>query len=97
MSDEGRSRVLEVQADGPDLVLDIPLRLGHGLPPRRRERPGRTGHRVAWWPGNGGSMSFVDPDTRLSVVYVHTWVTGGQEMERNLHLPNEVYLALSTA
>jgi CubicO group peptidase (beta-lactamase class C family) len=39
-----------------------------GLPPSRR---------VAWWGGNGGSMSFVDLDARMAVGYVpNRWLAG---------------------
>jgi hypothetical protein len=33
--------------------------------------------RVAWWGGNGGSMSYVDLDARMSVGYVpNRWLAG---------------------
>ena len=60
--------------------------------------PAAPGHRVAWWAGNGGSMSFVDLDTRLSFAYVpNKWITGGHEMDRHLRLLNEVYAAMAAA
>jgi CubicO group peptidase (beta-lactamase class C family) len=98
MSDEGRRRVLDVQADGRDLVLDIPLRWGLGYCLNSEIVPAAPGHRVAWWAGNGGSMSFVDLDARLSFAYVpNKWITGGHEMDRSLRLLNELYVALATA
>jgi CubicO group peptidase (beta-lactamase class C family) len=80
MSEAGRARVLEQQSDGVDLVIGIAARWGmgyslegshFGLPPTRR---------VAWWGGNGGSMSFVDLDTRMSVGYVPNRWLGGDAM-----------------
>jgi CubicO group peptidase (beta-lactamase class C family) len=95
MSEQGRDRVLEVQAEGMDLVLNIPLRWGMGYCLNGEIVPAAPGHRVAWWAGNGGSMSFVDLDTRLSFGYVpNKWISGGHEMDRNLRLLNEVCLAL---
>jgi len=97
MSDAGRTRVLEVQADGPDLVLDIPLRWGMGYCLNTEIVPmAPAGHRVAWWAGNGGSMSFVDLDARVSFGYVpNKWISGAHEMDRNLRLLNELYACLA--
>jgi CubicO group peptidase (beta-lactamase class C family) len=95
MSERGRDRVLDPQADGPDLVLGYPLRWGMGYCINSEIVPTARGHRVAWWAGNGGSMSFVDLDARLSFAYVpNKWITGAHEMDRNLRLLNEMYLAL---
>jgi CubicO group peptidase (beta-lactamase class C family) len=98
MSDAGRDRVHEQQAAGIDLVLDMPLRWGMGYSLNNEIVPASGGRtRVAWWAGNGGSMSFVDLDRRFSFGYVpNKWVSGGREMDRNLRLLNEVYRALGT-
>lgn len=96
MSDAGRRRALEVQADGPDLILDIPLRWGMGYCLNTEIVPTAAAHRVAWWAGNGGSMSFTDLDARLSFGYVpNKWITGGHEMDRSLRLLNEICAALA--
>jgi hypothetical protein len=96
MSDASRTRVLDVQADGRDLVLDIPLRWGIGYCLNTEIVPLAPQHRLAWWAGNGGSMSFVDLDVQLSFGYVpNKWITGAHEMDRSLCLLNEVYLALA--
>ena len=95
MSDAGRERVLEQQAAGVDLVLDIPLRWGMGYSLNGEIVPASGGTRVAWWAGNGGSMSFVDLDRRFSFGYVpNRWITGAHEMDRSMRLLNEVYLSL---
>jgi CubicO group peptidase (beta-lactamase class C family) len=95
MSDTGRERVLEQQAFNVDLVLNIPLRWGMGYSLNNEIVPASGGTRVAWWGGNGGSMSFVDLDRRFSFGYVpNRWITGAREMDRSMRLLNEVYLAL---
>jgi CubicO group peptidase (beta-lactamase class C family) len=97
MSDAGRHRVLEQQAEGMDLVLEIPLRWGMGYCLDPEIVPSASGSRVAWWAGNGGSMSFVDLDHRMSFGYVpNRYITGAHEMDRSLRLLSEVYAALTS-
>jgi hypothetical protein len=97
MSDAGRERVLEQQSDGADLVLGVPCRwgLGHsldtalfpGVPPDAR---------VAWWAGNGGSMSFVDLDARLAVGFTpNRWISGPHEQTRSRRLIAAAYEGLA--
>jgi CubicO group peptidase (beta-lactamase class C family) len=61
-------RIFETQADGNDLVLQVPLRFGMGyglgsdlmpLPPR-----------ACFWGGYGGSVVIMDLDQRFTVSYV---------------------------
>jgi hypothetical protein len=95
MSEAGRKRVLEQQAAGVDLVLEYPLRWGVEYCLNGEIVPASGGTRVAWWAGNGGSMSFVDLDRRFSFGYVpNRWISGAHEMNRSLRLLNELYLAL---
>ena len=95
MSETGRVRVLDQQAAGVDVVLDIPLRWGMGYCLNGEIVPASGGSRVAWWAGNGGSMSFVDLDRHFSFGYVpNRWITGAHEMDRSLRLLNEVYGSL---
>jgi CubicO group peptidase (beta-lactamase class C family) len=99
MSDAGRARVLEQQSDGADLVIGLEMRWGmgyaldaslFGLPESRR---------VAWWCGNGGSLSFVDLDARMSIGYVpNRWLGGDAfSMERGRNLVAAAYAALDHA
>ena len=55
-------RIFEVQSDGIDLVIGIPLRIGvgYGLFP---------GGRVCAWGGTGGSTVIVDVDRRMTFAY----------------------------
>jgi CubicO group peptidase (beta-lactamase class C family) len=63
-------RIFEPQADGVDLVLGVPLRmgLGYGLPVATLPfiPPGR----VCFWGGWGGSIVIVDADRRLCFAYM---------------------------
>jgi CubicO group peptidase (beta-lactamase class C family) len=77
MSDAGRARVLEQQSDGNDLVTSLPMRWGMGYSLDRSYFGLPESRRVAWWAGNGGSISFVDLDARMSVGYVpNRWLAG---------------------
>lgn len=94
MTESGRRRVLAQQAAGMDLVLEIPLRWGMGYCLNGEIVPGASAN-VAWWAGNGGSMSFVDIDRRFSFGYVpNRWITGAHELDRGLRLLHQVYSAL---
>jgi hypothetical protein len=56
-------RIFEVQSNGIDLVLGIPLKIGVGyslLPPGR----------VCCWGGAGGSCVIIDVDRRMTFAYV---------------------------
>ena len=99
MSDAGRARVLEQQSDGADLVIGLAMRWGmgysldgsfFGLPESRR---------VAWWGGNGGSMSFVDLDARMSLGYVpNRWLGGdAASLERARSLVAAAHASLESA
>lgn len=63
-------RVLEVQADGTDLLLSVPLTwaLGYALPgPSAPAIP--TEGRVCWWTGYGGAIVVNDLDRRATIAY----------------------------
>ncbi|HEV7193660.1 MAG TPA: serine hydrolase domain-containing protein [Jatrophihabitantaceae bacterium] len=64
-------RIFDVQADGLDRVLGMPLRfgIGYGLPHATSVPEIPTG-RVCWWTGYGGSLVVNDLDRRLTVAYV---------------------------
>lgn len=77
MSDGGRARALEQQADGNDVVIGLPMRWGMGYSLDQSFFGLPESRRVAWWGGNGGSMSYVDLDARLAVGYVpNRWLAG---------------------
>jgi CubicO group peptidase (beta-lactamase class C family) len=63
-------RIFEVQADGTDLVLGVPLRWGIGYAlPQPVSAPAVPDGRVCWWTGWGGAIVVNDLDRRLTVAY----------------------------
>ena len=82
LSDRGRERVLETQADGIDLILGAPIRWGMGYALQSALLESRVGNRldgrrIAAWGGNGGSWAHVDLDARMSVGFVmNRWIDG---------------------
>jgi CubicO group peptidase (beta-lactamase class C family) len=96
MSEAGRRRALEQQADGPDLVIGIPCRWAMGYSLEMMLFPAvPSGARTAWWGGNGGSLSFVDLDARLAIGFVpNRWISGPFEQYRSGNIVRAVYEAL---
>lgn len=64
-------RIFEVQADGVDLVIGAPMKMGigYGLP-QRDTLPFIPDGRICLWGGAGGSMVIVDVDRRMTLAYV---------------------------
>jgi CubicO group peptidase (beta-lactamase class C family) len=63
-------RIFEVQADGTDLVLGVPLRFGIGYAlPQPVSAPAVPSGRVCWWTGWGGSIVVNDLERRVTVAY----------------------------
>lgn len=98
MSDAGRLRVLEQQSDGTDLVLGVPCRWAMGFSLQLAMFPGvPAGTRAAWWAGNGGSLSFIDLDARMSIGFVpNRWISGPFEQHRSGNIVRAAYQAIST-
>jgi CubicO group peptidase (beta-lactamase class C family) len=97
MSDTGRTRVLEQQSDGVDLVIGFPCRWGMGFALELSAFPGiPAGARTAWWGGNGGSTSFIDLDARMSLGFVpNRWISGPHETDRARGLIQAAYQSLT--
>jgi CubicO group peptidase (beta-lactamase class C family) len=76
LSPKGIDPIYEVQADGVDKVLGIPLRIGMGYglsnPP---DMP--IGPRACYWGGYGGSVIVMDPEAELTVCYVMNRMESG--------------------
>jgi CubicO group peptidase (beta-lactamase class C family) len=65
------ARIFEVQADGRDLVIGAPLKMGIGYSlPQRETLPFIPDRRICLWGGAGGSMVIVDVDRRMTLAYV---------------------------
>lgn len=77
MSEAGRERVLERQSDGADLVLGVPADWGMGYSLNGTFFGVPDTARIAWWGGNGGSMSYVDLDARMAIGYTPNHWLGG--------------------
>ena len=70
LSGETLDRIFDVQADGTDLVLLVPLRFGTGYAlPQPASAPAVPDGRVCWWTGYGGSVVVNDLDRRTTVAY----------------------------
>jgi CubicO group peptidase (beta-lactamase class C family) len=70
LSARGCEAVFEEQANGMDLVLGAPLRLGMGYGLNSPALPISPNPRTCFWGGWGGSLVVVDLDARLTVAYV---------------------------
>jgi len=99
MSDAGRARAVEPQSDGTDLVIGLEMHWGLGYSLDKRFMGIPEQRRVAWWGGNGGSMSFVDLDARMSVGYVpNRWLAGDMaSLFRARSIIRAAYAALERA
>jgi len=102
LSEQGRCKVLEEQANGVDLVLGVPLRWGLGYclnapVPTNQLHPKRAlGRNQAFWAGNGGSMSYVDLDARMAFGFApNRWITGPHEQQRSLNILSATYACLA--
>jgi CubicO group peptidase (beta-lactamase class C family) len=70
LSAQGCEAVFEQQAQGVDLVLGVPLRLGMGYGLSGPETPLSPNSRTCFWGGWGGSLVVADLDARTVVAYV---------------------------
>lgn len=62
-------RVFEVQSEGRDLVLSVPVRFGIGFGLPMPSAPAVPEGRVCWWTGYGGAVVVNDADRRTTVAY----------------------------
>jgi CubicO group peptidase (beta-lactamase class C family) len=72
-------RIFDVQADGTDLVVGVPLKfgIGYGLPqPDTLPYLPQDG-RLCFWGGWGGSMIIVDVGRRLTLAYMMNQMAAG--------------------
>jgi CubicO group peptidase (beta-lactamase class C family) len=76
LSPNGIDPIYEVQAEGVDKVLGVPLRMGMGYglsnPP---DMP--IGSGACYWGGYGGSVIVIDPEVELSACYVMNRMESG--------------------
>ncbi|WP_310964892.1 serine hydrolase domain-containing protein [Nocardioides terrisoli] len=63
-------RIFDVQADGTDLVLMVPVRFGTGYAlSQPASAPAVPEGRVCWWTGYGGAIVVNDLDRKVTVAY----------------------------
>jgi CubicO group peptidase (beta-lactamase class C family) len=75
LSERGVQRALQIESEGVDQVLGIPMRWGLGYtlegPTTNQTYEGRfAGHRILVWGGSGGSIALSDLDLRMTVAFV---------------------------
>lgn len=71
LSPETVARIFEVQADGVDLVLGAPLKMGMGYGlPLPALLPWIPEGRICFWGGWGGSIVIIDTERRLCLAYM---------------------------
>ena len=68
LSERGVDALFEEQANGRDLVLNVPLRYGMGYGLSSETMP--LGPRSCGWGGYGGSLVINDLDARVTIAYV---------------------------
>ena len=69
LSEDTLARIHETQAEGPDLLLMVPLRFGIGFGLSSPSAPA-VPEGAAWWTGYGGAIVVNDPARRTTVAYV---------------------------
>lgn len=75
LSRAGCERALQVESDGIDQVMELPLRWGAGFGLStplvvQAYGPRFAGRRLAFWGGSGGSFVMNDLDARMTVAFV---------------------------
>lgn len=69
LSPAGCEALFEVQADGPDLVLGIPMKFGMGYGLNSEYAPVSPNPRACFWAGWGGSFVVNDLDAQFTYAY----------------------------
>jgi CubicO group peptidase (beta-lactamase class C family) len=91
LSEAGCRRALDVQVEGPDLILRLPLRWGLGFAVAGAWMPNPN---TLYWGGLGGSLVIVDLDARSSFAYVPNRMSDGLGDVRGLGLAMAMWEAL---
>ncbi|MCX6396676.1 MAG: serine hydrolase [Propionibacteriales bacterium] len=73
LSPETIARIFEVQSEGADLLLGVPVKYGMGYALQMSSAPAigesNPDGRVCWWTGYGGAIVVNDLDTRTTFAY----------------------------
>jgi CubicO group peptidase (beta-lactamase class C family) len=74
LSEAGCRRALEVQIEGPDLILGRPIRWGLGFAVNSGMMPNPN---TIFWGGAGGALAVIDLDARVTIAYAMNRMVGG--------------------
>ncbi|MEU1041897.1 serine hydrolase domain-containing protein [Streptomyces sp. NPDC005551] len=96
LSPDTVDRIFDVQADGVDLVLGVPVRWGVGYAlSDPRTMPQMPTGRICFWVGRGGSVVMMDLDRRVTFAYTMNRLDAGiLGSERTHGYIRQVYEAL---
>jgi CubicO group peptidase (beta-lactamase class C family) len=75
LSEAGCRKALELQIEGPDLILGLPLRYGMGFGLAGGVIP-MPSPNCLYWMGYGGSLAVIDMDARTTVAYAMNRLSG---------------------
>lgn len=93
LSPETIDLIFDVQSDGVDLVLALPLRWGIGFALESEGVPYVRGPKTCFWGGWGGSMVVMDVDRQITITYtmnqMHPGTIGSDQAEQYLTLVQE--------
>jgi CubicO group peptidase (beta-lactamase class C family) len=92
LSAETVRRAIQIESDGPDRVIGVPMQFGLGFS-RGPSLPPVCGANAFGHQGAGGSLGFADPDARIGFGYVMNQMQMGVDT-RSEHLVRAVYTAL---
>jgi CubicO group peptidase (beta-lactamase class C family) len=92
MSEAGCRRALEVQVEGRDLILGLPLRFGLGFAVAGGMMPNPN---TLYWGGLGGSLVIVDLDARTTFAYAPNRMADSIADVRGLELAMAMWEALA--
>ena len=96
LSPAGCDRIFSEQANGTDLVLGLPVRMGTGYGLPSAELGMDPNMRVCYWGGWGGSVVANDLDTRMTVAYMmNKMASGTMGDERGLGILWAAHMAVA--
>jgi CubicO group peptidase (beta-lactamase class C family) len=93
LSEAGCRKALELQAEGADLILGMPVRFGLGFALAGGLLPTPSQNSL-FWGGYGGSLAIIDLDARTSFAYVMNNLAGPMWDARALGLVTAMWQAL---
>ena len=95
LSDAGREQVLRNEVDGVDVWCWAYRCVGDWATRSSSPAAMNFAPRSAYWAGNGGSLSYVDLDARMSVGFApNRWVRGEHGSDRSFRIMAAVYEGL---